>query len=238
MKLIKAEGLTQYGLEKQLERWQAPKPIFKELKELTRELNTNTIMITQLKNRLHAKEHSHEANLQTVKRLNQQIAFFNKLQKMIQQQINDLVKSDKDLDDRIQKIITTKGIGFKTAVGVICETNGFELINNQRQLTSYAGYDPKLNQSGLFKGKTAISKKGNKHLRTAVFLPALAAVRHNEMFKALYKRLCISKNNKSIALIAIARKLLVLIYTLWKKNQVFDLNYKHPNQQHTNSCLA
>lgn len=223
---LDAEGLTQFGLEKQLDRWQAPSPVFKELKELTRELSSVTTIITQLKNKLHAKEHSHNANEQTVKRLNQQIAFFKQQQKLIEQQIKDLVKSDKDLDDRIKKIITAKGIGFQTAVTVIGETNGFELIQNQRQLTSYAGFDPRQNQSGLFKGKTTISKKGNKNLRTAVYLPALSATRFNESLKALYKRLCISKNNKKIALVAVARKLLILIYTLWKKNQVFDLNYE------------
>ena len=223
---LDAEGLTQYGLEKQLDRWQAPSPIFKELKELTRELNSVTIMIVQLKNKLHAKEHSHNANLQTVNRLSQQIAFFKKQQKLIEKQIKDLVKSDKDLNDRIKKIITADGVGFKTAVTVICETNGFELIQNQRQLTSYVGYDPKHNDSGSFKGKTRISKKGNKYLRNAVYLPALAATRCNEALKAFYKRLCISKNNKKIALVAVARKLLILIYTLWKKNQVFDPKFK------------
>lgn len=223
---LDAEGLTQFGLEKQLDRWQAPSPVFKELKELTRELSSVTTIITQLKNKLHAKEHSHNANEQTLKRLNQQIAFFKKQQKLIEQQIKDLVKSDKDLDDRIKKIITAKGIGFQTAVTVIGETNGFELIQNQRQLTSYAGFDPRQNQSGLFKGKTTISKKGNKNLRTAVYLPALSAIRFNESLKALYKRLCISKNNKKIALVAVARKLLILIYTLWKKNQMYDLNCK------------
>lgn len=156
---LDAEGITQYGLEKQLDRWQAPSPLFKELKELTRELGSVTKMITQLKNKLHAKEHSHNANLQTIKRLNQQIAFLKKQQILIDQQIKDLVKSDKNLDDRISKITTAKGVGFKTAVTVICETNGFELIENQRQLTSYAGYDPRHNQSGIFKGKTPISKK-------------------------------------------------------------------------------
>lgn len=223
---LDAQGLTQYGLEKQLHRWQAPSPIFKELKELTRELSSVTTMVTQLKNKLHAKVHSYNANEQSINRLNQQIVFFKNQQKLIEQQIKDLVKSDKDLDDRVKKIITAKGIGFQTAITVIGETNGFELIENQRQLTSYAGLDPKHNLSGTFKGKTTISKKGNQNLRKAVYLPALSATRYNEPLKALYKRLCISKNNKKIALIAVARKLLILIYTLWKKNQIFDLNYK------------
>jgi len=224
---LDAEGITQYGLQSQLEQWKAPSPIFKELKELTRELDSVTTMMVQIKNKLHAKEHSHNANEKTIQRLNQQISFFIKQQKLIEQQIKDLVKSDSGLDERIKKIITAEGVGFKTAVRVVAETNGFELIQNERQLTSYAGYDPQQNTSGIFKGKTPISKKGNKFLRNAVYLPALAAVRCNEHLKAVYKRLCISKNNKKIALVAVARKLLILIYTLWKKNEPFNNKYQH-----------
>lgn len=223
---LDAAGITQFGLEKTLKHWQAPSAIFKELKELTRELLSSTAMVTQLKNKLHAKQYSHEANSQTIKRLNEQISFFKRQQKLIVQQIKDLVKSNKDLDDRVKKITTAKGIGFITAITVIAETNGFNLIRSQKQLTSYAGYDPKHHQSGIYKGKTSISKKGNKYIRAAVYLPALSGARWNDNFKDVYKRLCISKNNKKIALVAVARKLLVLIYTLWKNNQEFNSNYK------------
>lgn len=224
---LDAAGLTQFGLEKTLKRWEAPSAIFKELKELTREFLSTTAILSQLKNKLHAKKHSHEANAQTVNRLNKQIAFFKQQLKLINKQIKDLVKSDKDLDDRVKKITTAKGIGFKTAITVISETNGFNLIQNEKQLTSYAGYDPRHQQSGIHKGKTPISKKGNKYIRAAVYLPALSAARWNENLKRVYKRLCISKNNKKVALVAVARKLLILIYTLWKNNQEFNLNYKH-----------
>jgi transposase len=222
---LDAAAITQFGLEKTLKPWEAPAPLYKELKELTRELSGTKEVLTQLKNKLHAKNHSHKANDQTVERLKQQIKFFQKQLKVILQQIKDLVQSDKNLTDKIKKITTSKGIGFKTAITVIAETNGFNLIQNERQLTSYAGYDPKQRQSGIFKGKTPISKKGNKYIRAAVYLPALSAARWNEPLKRLYKRLCISKNNKKVALVAVARKLLILIYTLWKKDQPFNLNY-------------
>jgi len=226
---LDAAGLTQFGLEKTLKPWETPLAIFKELKELTREHLSTTAMLSQLKNKLHAKKHSHEANTQTVNRLKKQITFFKLQLKLINKQIKDLVKSDKDLDDRVKKVTTAKGIGFQTAITVISETNGFNLIQNEKQLTSYAGYDPRQQQSGIHKGKTPISKKGNKYIRTAVYLPALSAARWNENLKRVYKRLCISKNNKKVALVAVARKLLILIYTLWKNNQEFNLNYNGPN---------
>ena len=57
-------------------------------------------------------------------------------------------------------------------------------------------------------------------------MPALTACRYNQKLKELYIRLTIKKNNKKIALIAIARKLLLLIYTIWKKNTDYIPNYQ------------
>ncbi len=222
---LDAAGLAQYGLEKDLKEWKAPSLVFKELKELTREYNHTKELRGQLKNKLHAKEYSHKPNDETVKRLNQQIKFFDKQIKQILQQIKTLVDSDEDLKSRIKKVMTAKGIGLITVVSIVAETNGFDLIENCKQLVSYAGMDIIQNQSGTINGKTRISKKGNKFIRNAVYMPALCAARFNENLKHVYKRLCISKSNKKIAVIAVARKLLILVYTLWKKDEEFMLNF-------------
>lgn len=66
------------------------------------------------------------------------------------------------------------GVGRLTAAVVIAETNGFELIRNKKQLSSYAGFDIKEKQSGTsVKGKPKISKKGNKYIRKAMHLLSL-----------------------------------------------------------------
>ena len=50
----------------------------------------------------------------------------------------------------------------------------------------------------------------------------LSAARHNPQMKVLYQRLIAKGKNKKLALIAVARKLLLLIYTLWKNNVPYD----------------
>src|SRR5258707_7475501 len=103
------------------------------------------------------------------------------------------------------------------------ETNGFELIRNKRQLTSYAGFDVKERQSGTsVKGKPRISKKGNKYLRKAMHLPALTAIRHDGLFKAIFERLVAKHGIKMKAVVAVQRRLLEMIYTLFKTNQKYD----------------
>ncbi|MCX2679113.1 transposase [Galbibacter sp. EGI 63066] len=105
---------------------------------------------------------------------------------------------------------------------VIAETNGFLLFNSIRQLVSYAGLDVTQDQSGQYKGKSRLSKKGNAHLREALYMPALCAATHNENLKAFYFRLNEKFNHKKQSLVAVMRKLLILIYTLWKSGQEYN----------------
>jgi len=116
-----------------------------------------------------------------------------------------------------------------TIITTIAETTCFALVTNQKQLSSYAGYDVVQKESGKSKCKTCISKKGNKYLRRAFYMSELSACRHNKKMKEFYIRLAIKKNNKKIALIAVARKLLLLVYTLWKKDVEYDPDYHFTN---------
>lgn len=222
---IDAANQTMFGLEKPLEAWVSPPEIFKNLKELTREYLSIKDSISIIKNKLHAKTCSYEANKQTVERLEQHKNFLRKQLKEVLAQIKILIKSDSTLFEKINKIITIKGVKLITVVIAVAETNGFNLIKNKNQLASYAGYDIILDESGKHKGKSIISKKGNSNLRRAFYMPALSAARYNNNLKAFYIRLCKTKVNKKIALIAVARKLLLLVYCLWKKNECFYQNY-------------
>jgi len=223
---LDAGVITQYGLTKPLKTWNAPFKIMKQLKELTREYHSLVKTTTQIKNKLEAKKHSYQPLSDTIKRLKAQLSLYKKQIGQVKKQIDDLIKSDANLNEKVNKLKTIKGVALITAATVICETNGFALIENHRQLASYAGLDVEHDQSGKRTGKTKISKKGNSFLRKAVYFPAMCAIRHNGTLKSFYQRLCIKKGYKKIALIAVARKLLTLIYTLWKNNQDFIPNYK------------
>ena len=82
-------------------------------------------------------------------------------------------------------------------------------------------------QSGNLARPTAISKRGNARLRTALYLPAVSSLRYNEQQKAFYARLRARSPNGKVGVIAVMRKLLVLCYSLWKNDQTYDPAY-HP----------
>lgn len=138
-------------------------------------------------------------------------------------EIESLVKSDVDLYNKIKKLETIKGVGFMTIVIVIAETQGFELITSRKQLASYAGLDVIERQSGTsVSGKTRISKKGNSRIREALYFPAMVASRYNIPLKEYYGRILLKNpKEKMIGITALQRKLLLLIYTLWKNNEEF-----------------
>jgi transposase len=221
-----SQAICQFGLGRKLEIWQKPKKVFRDLKQLTRERDQLVAERTIAKNQLHAEQAGAFPNERSIIRLKQRIDLYNNQEKEIKIEIADAVKTDGELIEKINTITSIPGIGKLTAIIVLAETNGFELIRNKKQLVSYSGLDIKEKLSGTsVKGKPRISKKGNRHLRKAMYMPALTALRNDERFKAIFVRLVSKHGIKMKAAVAVQRKLLELIYIIWKTNTVYDKNY-------------
>jgi len=226
-----AEAIAMFGLEKKLESWKRPKKVYRDLKQLTRERDQLVQERTMVKNQLHAEQAEAYPNPSSVERIKKRIQFLNKQENDIKAEIAALVKSDQEVSRSVEMTSSVTGVGLLTCATVLAETNGFELIRNKKQLTSYAGLDVREKQSGTsVKGKPRISKKGNKYLRKAMHLPALAAIRHDERFKAIYARLVSKHGIKMKAAVAVQRKLLELIYIIYKTNLPYDKKYLQKNQ--------
>ena len=85
------------------------------------------------------------------------------------------------------------------------------------------GLDPREYTSGTsVHKKVRISKAGNKHLRRALYMPALVAVQHQDHVRAYYDHLLARGKTKMQALVATMRKLLHAIYGMFKHDQLFD----------------
>jgi transposase len=221
-----AEAIAQFGLERKLDKWQKPNIIYKSLQQLTREREQIVEERSIVKNQLHAENAEGEPNANSIKRLKARIKFLNQQEKEIKQDIEKCIKKDESIEKEIKNITTIPGVGRLTATIVLAETNGFELIRNKKQLISYSGLDVREKQSGTsVKGKPRISKKGNKFLRKAMFFPALSAVKYEQNYKEIYARL-VSKNGiKMKGLVAVQRKLLELIYIIFKNKTVYQSDY-------------
>lgn len=221
-----SEVIARFGLEKSLDTWQKPKKIYRDIRQLTRERDQLIVQRTVLKNQLHAEQAEAYPNKKTLQRTEAHIKFVDRQVKEIMQEISDFIKQDEEVRKLAMLIGSVPGIGLLTAAIILSETNGFDLIRNKKQLTSYTGLDVKEKESGTsVKGKPKISKKGNRFIRKAMHFPALTAIRHDERFKAIYARLVQKHGIKMKAAVAIQRKLLELAYTVYKTNNPYDRNY-------------
>ena len=91
------------------------------------------------------------------------------------------------------------------------------------QAVAYAGLDPAPHQSGTsVRGRGGISKTGNARLRQGLYMAALSAAQHNPTLAPFYQRLLARGKRPRVALIAVARKLLVLLVTLWHQQRTYD----------------
>lgn len=219
-------AIAKFGLSRILDQWKRPDPVYKKLKQLSRELDQIITERTVIKNQLHAEAAEAEPNKSSLKRSEKHIAFLNKFHAEIKAEITILIKSDDTVKQSVSLISTIPGIGKLTAAIVLAETNGFEMIRNKSQLISYAGLDVVEKQSGTsIKGKTRISKRGNRYLRKALHMPSLSGVRYNEKHKAIFVRLVSKHGIKMKALVAVQKKMLELMYTLHKTQKAYDKNY-------------
>lgn len=221
--------LAQMGIEKfgSLKPWVAPSVHMRELRQLVRYRVQLVNQRSQLKQQLHAFNHSYKALPMVIEDHNAHIVYMDEQIVKTEQAIQVCIKKDADMSERIANVCTIKGVGLMSATTVVAETYGFTLFSSIPQLVSYAGYDVVQNQSGNRVGRTRISKKGNSRIRAALHFPALSAKVHEPNFKALYDRI-FERNPKikMIGCVAVQRKLLVLIYTLYRKNISFDPNYE------------
>jgi transposase len=229
-----SEAITRFGLERQLEQWHRPNGLYKKVKQLTRERSQLIDERTMLKNQLHAEKSEAEPSKKSIERMQKRIVLLNKQDQEIGAELKALIATDEEMQKMILLLCSIPGVGLLTAATVLAETNGFDLIRNKRQLTSYAGLDVQEKQSGIsVRGKSRISKKGNKHLRQALHMPALAAIRHDERMKAIFARLVSKHGIKMKAAVAVQRKLLEMMFTLFKKQTTYDKNYFQNQNQST-----
>lgn len=224
---IDAKGLAMMCAHGQFKEWQPISKYFYELRLLTRHYQSTQEARVALANQLHALNHSGYSSKEVAKQLEKTIAMFDKQLKELKKHIEKHILSSEDVKRKVAQICKIKGLDTLSVATVLAETNGFELIKNVRQLVSYVGYDVQENQSGKHIGRTKISKKGNSRVRRIMHMPALIVVKYKEpAFLALYERVFDRSRIKMKAYVAVQRKLLELIYTLWRKDEEYNPSLK------------
>ena len=227
---IDAQGLSRMGAEQCLQVWQPMDDYFYQLRQFTRQHQSLQELKTSIGNQLHAAEYSMHPEDLVTNQLKALIATLEEQIKVIETAIGRHIKANAEVSEKVRNICRIKGVGLLSVSVVLAETNGFALFENSRQLVSYCGYDVVERQSGNHKGKTRISKKGNSRIRRILHMPAFGVVRHSKgqgAFYQLYERTLARHGLKMKSYVAVQKKLLVLMYFLWKSGKAYDPDYQN-----------
>jgi transposase len=222
---LDAQAIAQFALERNPKLWQKPIAEIQTLRALYRERMQWMNEKVRLQNRLHALNHAYNSPKSTIKRYQQEIKRLQSYIDAIEKEAQAVVNHHPVLAKKFKILQQVKGVAFITVLGVVAETGGFTCSANVRRLVAYAGLDIRLKESGAFKGKSTLSKRGNGNLRSALFMAALSAGRYDTAHGAYVERIRSRYNYKKVGTVAMARKLLVLLKALWEGDADYDPNY-------------
>ncbi len=143
---------------------------------------------------------------------------FNKKIEKVEEQIKELIRSDKKLNHLYQLVTSVKGIGLIITAYMLVHTNAFTAFNNVRQFACYCGIAPFEYTSGIsIKGKTKVSHLANKKLKSLFTMGVLNAIRYDFELGDFYEHKI--KEGKSVMCVQniIKNKLVGRIFAVVKR---------------------
>jgi transposase len=121
-------------------------------------------------------------------------------------------------------IATIPGVGAASASRITAELGDVSRFRRRDQVTAFAGLDPSIRESGTsVRGRSRITKRGSPGLRGILGQAAWGVMMHNPVFKDYYEKKKSEGKHYLTILMAIAKKLLLLIYGMLKSGASYDL---------------
>jgi transposase len=213
---VDAKVLARFVQAQQPAPWSPPPPELRTLQALLRRLDALIEMRTQEQNRLGVAQHDVRASIE------QHLDYLNKQIASLKAQIERHIDQHPRLKHQHELLGSIPGIGAATSAWLIAELN-LTRFQSARQAAAFAGLTPRMRDSGSsVRGKPRLSKQGNARLRKLLYFPAVTAMRHNPLVRALCERLK-TKGKHNMAIIAAAmRKLIHIAFGVIKSGKPFD----------------
>jgi len=220
---LDAGVLEQFAARMPFQPWTRPSPAALALHALARRLGELVEMQTAEKNRQHAAELSQAIPAAIRRDLARSLRAQERAIARLTREARKVIAPEPELTERFALLDSVPGIAETSALQILAELAVLAPDLEARQWVAYAGLDPREYSSGTsVHKKTRISKAGNKHLRRALYMPALVAVQHDPHLRAFYQRLLERGKFKMQALVAVMRKLLHAFQGMFKTHQPYD----------------
>ncbi len=220
---IDARVLAEYAARMPFQAWQPPSPAALSVTALARRMHALTESATREKNRLHALSATATTLKVLVADLKRSLQSMAQAQARLAREARKIIAADALLERRFRLLLSLPGVGQTSALQLLGELALVPVDAEVRQWVAYAGLDPCECTSGSSLAKRPrISKVGNRHLRRALYMPALTAAHHHPAFGSYYRALQERGKCKMVALVAVMRKLLHAVFGMFKHDALFD----------------
>ncbi|MBU2214003.1 IS110 family transposase [Patescibacteria group bacterium] len=148
------------------------------------------------------------------------ITCLGRTQERLAKELEAIICDDETMKRRVELLITIPGVSRELAT-ILCASLSME-STHPKQWIAFVGLDVTVRQSGNWKGRGKLSKRGNPYLRKRLFTAAWGAQMNDELFAAEYRRLREEGRAYREALTIISRKILRIAFAVCKK----ELSYK------------
>jgi transposase len=206
--------------------WEPPPREFTELRDLVNRRQALVAMRTQETNRLKMESGGPVVDDMVKKHL----TFLEAQIVEVEKAIRDHVDRHPGLKAQHDLLVSIPGIGEHTAALFLAEVGAkLREMSGPKQLVRHAGLDIRRRESGSsVRGRPRMSKVGNSRLRTALFMPAQAAMRFNPVVAAMNERMKEALKAPMVRVGAAMRKLLHLMYGVLKTGRPFNEAHAAP----------
>jgi len=174
-------------------------------------------MMGQLNNLIEA---SHKADKSLIASLEKQIISLEKSSQKVLAEIEKLLLDNREHQEAFTHLQTIPGIAKKSALVILMEFLRYPEAKSN-EMVALMGLDPVLKESGMFRGKSRISKQGGKYFREKIYMSTVVAIQYNDRLKSFYERLVQNGKPKKLALIAAMRKLLRIAFAIVKNKEPY-----------------
>ena len=216
-----AKAICEYGQINEVPLYNALTDVQSECLQLFRWLDNLIKKRTATKNKIHGEEVLGIPSKFVFCSLKKTKIFLDKEILAIEAKLLFLVKQDYQV--LLTLLRTIPGIGLKTALFLIVVTDGFKKFENAKQLCSYVGITPTIRESGSsVRGRSRISKVGNRKLRNLLFMCSMSAYKQNKGCREIFVRITNKGKSKKLALIAVSNKLLKQSFAIAKSGLPYD----------------
>jgi transposase len=220
---LDARVLVEFAQRMPFETWKPPAAHAFDLRAISRRIEALTKTATQEKNRLHAAVSFEEMSEVVRNDIEVNVRHLERRIELLRDQARELIAKHPDLERAFQHLTSVKGIATAAGIQLLAELAVLPSDMDVRQWVAHAGIDPRQIQSGTSVNRPArISRRGNAHLRRALFLPALVAAQHEPHVSAFYQKLLARGKTKMQANVAVMRKLLHSIHGMLKHDRDFE----------------